>query len=125
MALDVLIVDDSVAIRKVLQRALLQAEIGLGKVYEAMDGIEGLALLEQQSVDLILSDINMPKMDGLTFLQTVRLNPDWAKLPILMVTTEGSQDKVLKALELGANGYVRKPFTPDQFRDQVLAVVLS
>ena len=65
MAVDVLIVDDSAAIRKILQRVLLQAEVPLGKVHEAGDGVEALAKLSQEKVGLILSDINMPNMDGM------------------------------------------------------------
>jgi two-component system chemotaxis response regulator CheY len=122
MALDVLIVDDSAAIRKILQRVLLQANIGVGKIHEANDGREGLERLASEQVGLILSDINMPNMDGLEFLKIVKANPTWKGVPILMVTTEGSQDKVIQALQLGANGYVKKPFTPEQIKERLTTV---
>ncbi len=122
MALDVLIVDDSAAIRKILQRVLLQANIGVGRIHEANDGHEGLERLANEQVGLILSDINMPNMDGLEFLKLVKANPSWKGVPILMVTTEGSQDKVIQALQLGANGYVKKPFTPEQIREKLTTV---
>jgi two-component system chemotaxis response regulator CheY len=123
MAIDVLIVDDSAAIRKILQRVLLQANIGVGKIHEANDGKEGLDRMTNESVGLILSDINMPNMDGLEFLRSVKANPSWKGVPVVMVTTEGSQDKVIQALQLGASGYVKKPFTPEQIREKLAGVV--
>lgn len=119
MALDVLIIDDSAAIRKILQRVLLQANIGVGKIHEANDGQEGLTRMASESVGLVLSDINMPNMDGLEFLKAMKANPDWKGVPVLMVTTEGSQDKVIQALQLGASGYVKKPFTPEQIKEKL------
>jgi two-component system chemotaxis response regulator CheY len=123
MALDVLIVDDSAAIRKILHRVLLQAEISLGKVVEASDGAEALQKLRTERVNLVLSDINMPNMDGLELLSKIRAEPAWKSMPVVMVTTEGSQNKVMQALELGANGYVRKPFTADQIKAKLEAIV--
>jgi two-component system chemotaxis response regulator CheY len=117
--LDVLIVDDSAAIRKILQRVLRQAEIPIGTVYEAADGVEALEALKKQTVGLILSDINMPNMDGLEFLTKVRAEPAWQRLPIVMVSTEGTQAKVLEAVERGASGYVRKPFTVEQIKEKL------
>ncbi len=118
--LDVLIVDDSAAIRKILQRVLRQAEIPLGTVYEAADGAEALDTLRKQKVGLVLSDINMPNMDGLEFLSQVRSEQAWEKLPVVMVSTEGTQSKVLEAVERGASGYVRKPFTADQIKEKLV-----
>jgi len=118
--LDVLIVDDSAAIRKILQRVLRQAEIPLGTVYEAADGAEALDTLRKQKVGLVLSDINMPNMDGLEFLAQVRSEQAWEKLPVVMVSTEGTHSKVLEAVERGASGYVRKPFTADQIKEKLV-----
>ena len=117
--MDVLIVDDSAAIRKILQRVLRQAEVPVGTVYEAGDGLEALEALKGQSVGLVLSDINMPNMDGLEFLTKVRSEPAWRDLPILMISTEGAQAKVLEAVERGASGYVRKPFTAEQIKEKL------
>ena len=117
--MDVLIVDDSAAIRKILQRVLRQAEVPVGTVYEAGDGLEALEALKNQSVGLVLSDINMPNMDGLEFLSRVRAEPAWRDLPVLMISTEGAQAKVLEAVERGASGYVRKPFTAEQIKDKL------
>jgi two-component system chemotaxis response regulator CheY len=117
--LDVLIVDDSAAIRKILQRVLRQADVPMGNVFEAGDGLEALEILKVQNVGLVLSDINMPNMDGLELLGHIKANEAWKKLPIVMVSTEGSQAKVLEAVELGAAGYVRKPFTADQIKEKL------
>ncbi len=119
MALDILIVDDSAAIRKILQRVLMQAEIPLGNVFEAGDGREALASLEQNSVGLVLSDINMPNMDGLEFLRHMKADGANKDVPVVMVTTEGSKAKVMEAVELGAAGYVRKPFTAEQIKNKL------
>ena len=117
--LDVLIVDDSAAIRKILQRVLRQADVPVGAVFEAGDGLEALELLKKEKIGLILSDINMPNMDGLEFLSKVRAEEAWKELPIVMVSTEGSQNKVLEAVGLGASGYVRKPFSADQIKEKL------
>jgi two-component system, chemotaxis family, chemotaxis protein CheY len=123
MALDVLIVDDSAAIRKILQRVLVQADVALGTVHEASDGLEALEKLKDKSVGLILSDINMPNMDGLELLGKVRAQESLSAVPIIMITTEGSQNKVLQALQLGANGYVRKPFTAEQIKEKLAGLI--
>jgi two-component system, chemotaxis family, chemotaxis protein CheY len=119
---DLLIVDDSTAIRKILQRVLHAAEIPLRSIYEAADGLEALAILKTNNVTLILSDINMPNMDGLQLLTQIRANDAWKSLPVIMITTEGSQVKVIEAAQLGANGYVRKPFTPEQIKNTLAAL---
>ena len=121
--MDVLIVDDSAAIRKILRRVLQQAEIPMGQIYEAGDGVKGLERLKENSVQLIFSDINMPNMDGLGFLGQVKSNPSWQTIPVVMVTTEGSQAKVLEAVGLGAAGYVRKPFTAEQIKEKLAGII--
>lgn len=121
--LDVLIVDDSAAIRKILQRVLRQTEIPIGTVYEAGDGVEALATMGAQSIGLVLSDINMPNMDGLEFLSKVRAEPNWQQIPIVMVSTEGTHAKVLEAVERGASGYVRKPFTAEQIKEKLAGLL--
>jgi two-component system, chemotaxis family, chemotaxis protein CheY len=121
--MDVLIVDDSAAIRKILRRVLQQAELPLGQVYEAGDGAEAVASLKNQKVQLILSDINMPNMDGLQFLSELKANAEWKDVPVIMITTEGSQTKVLEAVQLGAVGYVRKPFTAEQIKEKLTGLI--
>lgn len=123
MPVDVLIVDDSAAIRKILQRVLAQANLGVGTVIEAADGREALDAVKQQPVGLILSDINMPNMDGLQFLGELRSHEQWKHVPVLMISTEGSQTKVMEAVQLGAQGFVRKPFTADQIKEKLAGIL--
>ncbi|MBM3785836.1 MAG: response regulator [Acidobacteria bacterium] len=122
MSMDVLIVDDSAAIRKILIRVLQQTELPLGEVVEAADGIEALDRLKQKRFSLIFSDINMPNMDGIQMLSQIRDNAEWSGIPVVMITTEGSQAKVLEAVDLGARGYVRKPFTADQIKEKLAGI---
>jgi two-component system chemotaxis response regulator CheY len=120
---DVLVVDDSAAIRKILQRVLRQTGMAIGAIHEAGDGQEALEVLKSQPVNLVLTDINMPKMDGLQLLAAIRANADWRELPVVMITTEGGEAKVGEALRLGARGYVRKPFTAEQIKEKLAGVV--
>ena len=123
MNLNVLVVDDSAAIRKILVRVLTQANLPIEEISEASDGIEALKVLESKPINLALCDVNMPNMDGLELLTKVRANTAWEQLSVIMITTEGSQQKVLDAVRLGANGYVRKPFTGEQIREKILSCV--
>ena len=120
--IDVLIVDDSSAIRKIVERMLRQTDLPIGSVYEAGDGLEALKVLNDKRVGLIFSDINMPNMNGLDLLKQVRGNDGWKTIPTVMITTEGSQNSVMEALDLGAAGYDRKPFTPAQIKDTVVGL---
>jgi two-component system, chemotaxis family, chemotaxis protein CheY len=120
---NILIVDDSAAIRKILQRVLGQANVPISQVFEAGDGLEALEVLKSQNIGLVLSDINMPNMDGLQLLSQVRAVEQWKNVPFVMITTEGSHAKVLEAVQLGASGYVRKPFTPDQIKEKLAGLV--
>ena len=108
-----LIVDDSSVMRKIVERSLRQAGVELEKVVEAANGAEALAALQGNVVDLILCDINMPVMDGLEFVRQVATTETAKGIPIVMITTEGSESHVAQALSAGARGYTRKPFTPD------------
>jgi two-component system chemotaxis response regulator CheY len=123
MALDVLIVDDSAAIRKILQRVLMQTDVAFGEIQEAADGLEAIEKLKQRHFGLVLSDINMPNMDGIQLLGQMRANAQWSNIPVVMITTEGSQAKVLEAVDLGARGYVRKPFTADQIKEKLVGLI--
>jgi two-component system chemotaxis response regulator CheY len=120
---NLLIVDDSRAIRKILLRVLNQTGLELGQVLEADDGKEALRLMEGRDISLVLSDINMPNMDGLELLRTLRGSPQWHDLPVVMITTEGGQARVEEAIALGATSYVRKPFSADLLRDKLAALL--
>jgi two-component system chemotaxis response regulator CheY len=123
MESNVLVVDDSAAIRKILQRVLRQTGMIIGEIYEAGDGQEALELLHAKNVGLVLSDINMPKMDGLQLLASMKNTPEWRDIPVVMITTEGGETKVGEAVKLGASGYVRKPFTADQIKEKLAGIL--
>ncbi len=118
-----LIVDDSSVMRKIVERSLRQAGIDLSSVVEAGNGADALNLLKEEKVDLILSDINMPVMDGLEFVKQLQQQNIAANTPVVMITTEGSESNVMQALSCGARGYIRKPFTPEEVRDHILPLV--
>jgi len=122
MAVDVLIVDDSAAIRKILQRMLGQAGFTLGKILEAGDGLEALEKMKSQGAHLVLSDINMPNMDGIQLLHELKSSAEYRHIPVIMITTEGGEAKVMEAVQLGAAGYVRKPFTADHIKEKLSAL---
>ena len=118
-----LIVDDSSDMRKIVERSLRQAGIDLVEVREAANGAEGLGALGEGGVDLILCDINMPVMDGLEFLRQIQSVQNAKGVPVVMITTEGSESHVVQALSIGARGYIRKPFTPEQVKEHVIPLL--
>ena len=117
--LTVLIVDDSSVMRKIVERALRQSGLDLGEVREASNGAEGLVEAQKGSLDIILSDINMPVMDGLEFLKNLASIEPAKGVPVIMITTEGGEARVVEALSAGAKGYLRKPFTAEQVKERV------
>jgi two-component system chemotaxis response regulator CheY len=118
-----LIVDDSSVMRKIVERALRQAGLDPMVVHEAGSGTEGIDLLKAKQVDLILSDINMPSMDGLEFLRQIKMQNLAPGVPVVMITTESSEEHVKQAIQAGAQGYIRKPFTAEQVKERVLPLV--
>ena len=122
-AITALIVDDSSVMRKIVERSLRQAGIEFTSVLEAGNGSDALEILREKPVDLVLSDINMPVMDGLKFVEKLQELPQAKGIPVVMITTEASESHVVKALSCGARGYIRKPFTPDEVKEHVLPVL--
>jgi two-component system chemotaxis response regulator CheY len=122
---EALIVDDSSVMRKIIERALRQAGLELLTIHEAGNGAEGLELLKSKRVDLILSDINMPSMDGLEFLRQIQVQNLARGVPVVMITTESSEEHVKQAIQAGARGYIRKPFTADQVKERVLPLLTT
>ena len=118
-----LIVDDSSVMRKIVERSLRQAGLDPLVVFEAGSGTDGLELLKTQQVELILSDINMPSMDGLEFLRQLRAQNLAPGVPVVMLTTESSEEHVKQAILSGAQGYIRKPFTAEQVKERVLPLL--
>jgi two-component system, chemotaxis family, chemotaxis protein CheY len=118
-----LIVDDSSVMRKIVERSIRQAGIDLAEVREAGNGAEALVALKESGVDLVLCDINMPVMDGIEFLKNLQTVENAKGVPVVMITTEGSESHVVQALSIGAKGYIRKPFTPEQVKEHVIPLL--
>jgi len=118
-----LIVDDSSVMRKIVERSLRQAGLSIAQVLEAGNGVEALAAIQDNKVDLILCDINMPMMDGLEFVKRLSGVDNAKGVPVIMITTEGSEGHVVQALSAGASGYIRKPFTAEQVKEHVVPVL--
>ena len=118
MSLNVLVVDDSSVTRAMIIKTLRMAGVPLGEIYQAGDGREGLAVLQEQWIDLALVDINMPVMNGEEMIEQVRANPAWADLPIVVISTEGSQTRIEHLEQRGAK-FVHKPFAPEIIREVV------
>lgn len=119
----VLVIDDSSTMRKIVSRALRQAGLDFDEILEAADGQEALNLLENENVDLILSDINMPNMDGIEFLRQKKEIDAIKNIPVVMITTEGGADIIGEAKELGAAGNIKKPFTPDKINEVISGIM--
>ncbi len=122
MAKTILIVDDSSSLRTVVKLALVRAGY---EVHEAGDGVEGLSKLDSVSkVNLIVSDVNMPNMDGITFVTRVKQHPRHKFTPVIMLTTEGQDAKKDQGRAAGAKAWIVKPFNPPQLLDAVSKLIL-
>lgn len=117
MGNNVLLVDDSSTMRKIVGRSLRQAGIEFDNIFEAADGLQALEVLEKESVDIVLSDINMPNMDGISFLREKANRPNMKDIPVFMISTETGDDIIGEAKSLGAVGALKKPFTADMVND--------
>lgn len=117
--MNVMIVDDSSVMRKILTRTLRQSDLKVDEILEASNGEEALEKLKDQSIELVLCDVNMPKLNGLEFVQIVKKNNISPNTKIVMVTSEGGLDVVNKAVERGAKGYIIKPFSADDFKKKI------
>ena len=107
----VLVVEDSTTMRRIITNALQR--IGFADIIEAENGVDALNKLEGQKIDLVVTDWNMPEMNGAELVKVLRSMPELGEVPIVMITTRGTRDDVMTAMKLGVNGYVIKPFTPD------------
>ena len=122
MSLNILVVDDSSVMRRMIVRTLEMSGLPLGEVHQAPDGARALALLDQHWIDLALVDIHMPVMDGEEMIARVRATPNIADLPIVVVSSESSEARI-EALRERVAGFVHKPFTPEGLRATVNQVL--
>jgi two-component system chemotaxis response regulator CheY len=113
----VLIVDDFSTMRRIIKNILKQ--IGVENVVEAEEGSQALEMLKQGGFGFIITDWNMPVMDGMVLMKKVRSDPDLKDLPILMVTAESEKEKVVEAIQAGVNNYIVKPFTAEVLKEKM------
>ena len=118
MSLNVLVVDDSAVMRAIIIKTLRLSGLPIGEVHQAANGREGLNVLDSNWIDLALVDINMPEMNGEEMIDAVRLNPDTISLPIVVVSTEGSETRIEMLHKKGAE-FVHKPFNPEILRETI------
>ena len=116
----ILLVDDSSVMLKLVTRAIRQTGLDVEVVAEAGNGKQALAVLAAQPIDLVFCDWNMPEMNGIEFLVEARKTHT---VPIVMLTTEGTNDKTLEAMTKGATGYLTKPFTPEVLQQSIKTVL--
>ncbi len=119
--LKILAVDDSPTMRRIIMNTLKRA--GYNDVIEASDGRDALAKMKVEKVNFVITDWNMPEMDGLAFVTALRSMGEYKSLPILMVTTRSVKDDIVEALKAGVNNYIVKPFTPDTLKEKIKQVL--
>lgn len=117
----IITVDDSSTMRRIIKNTL--QKLGFESILEAGNGVEALEVMAKNKIDIIITDWNMPEMDGLTFVKTVRQKDQYKDTPILMITTEAAKEDILTALRSGVNNYVVKPFTPDTLQEKVFKLL--
>ncbi len=113
MALNILVVDDSRTVRAVIRKTLQLAEVPVNELHEAGNGQEALAILQDQWIDLVFADINMPVMTGIEMVDEMSARGMLKTVPVVMVSTEGSTTRIEQLKAKGVSAYVRKPFTPE------------
>jgi len=119
MAFNVLIVDDSLPMRSVIKRTIQASGFDVGHFFEASNGVEAMKVLREEWLDLVLTDYNMPDMDGLELIREMKQDELLQNMPAVMITTEGSKERVEKFIEEGATDYIKKPFTPEDVRQKL------
>lgn len=116
MAYNVLVVDDSSPMRAVIKKTVKACGFNVGQFFDAADGREALRVLKEEWLDLVLTDYIMPDMNGLQLIGEMKKDETLEAIPVVMVTTEGSDQRVRQFMEKGAAGYIKKPFTPEEIR---------
>ncbi len=124
MAYNILIVDDSQTMRKIIQKSVVLSGFELGECWQAGNGREALEMLGSRTINLILADLNMPVMNGLEMLRELQRDEKRRGIPVVLITTEGSEKRLEEGRALGIKGYIQKPFHPEEIRD-VLSRILE
>ncbi len=116
-SMKILVVDDMSSMRRIIKNTLKQ--LGYPNVEEAEDGQKALEMVRKETFDLVISDWNMPNMNGLDLLKSIRQDPKLSVMPVLMVTTEAEMDHILEAIRSGVNSYILKPFTAETMKEKI------
>ena len=119
MAYRVMIVDDSPTMRAVIKKAIKASGFNVDDFYEAGDGKEALDLLQSEWLDLIITDYNMPNMDGMELLERLKQNDSLSSTPVVFISTEGSEKRIKEFMDKGATDYIKKPFTPETLKSKL------
>ncbi|MBU1172610.1 MAG: response regulator [Proteobacteria bacterium] len=116
MAFNILVVDDSLPMRKVIKKTIKASGFSMAQYEEASDGAEALKILNEKWIDIVVTDYNMPNMNGLELVSEMKKNDLLKTIPVLVITTEGGKARVAEFKEKGVSGYIKKPFTPEEIR---------
>ena len=123
MSYSILIVDDSLPMRSVIKKTLKTAGFGTSQFTEAANGKEALEVMKNDWIDIILTDYNMPVMNGMDLIKEIK-NSDLLKdIPVVVISTEGNDEKIKQFMDFGAAGYITKPFTPESIRDLIINIL--
>ncbi|MBO6586877.1 MAG: response regulator [Gracilimonas sp.] len=122
MAINILVVDDSAVMRSMIIKTIKNTGIEVGEVHQASNGAEGLEVVDNNWLDLLFIDVNMPVMDGMEMLAQVRKNPVTMDMPVLIVSTESNNERI-KIIDEQYAGFVHKPFTPEVLKEKILDVL--
>ncbi len=123
MSFNILVVDDSRAMRAVIKKIVTMSGFKMDKCLEAGNGREALETLADQWVDVIISDINMPEMNGLELLKCLKADDCYREIPVIMISTDGSTERMRESLVSGARGFIKKPFFPEDLRNTLYEVI--
>jgi two-component system, chemotaxis family, chemotaxis protein CheY len=123
MAFRVLIADDSPAMRLVIRRVIQLSGFAVDSFVEAADGEQALSVLRRQAVDVVLTDINMPNMNGEQLMIALQTDGKLKTLPVVVVSTDATRHRIDRMLDLGARGYITKPFQPEALREELERVL--
>lgn len=123
MGFNILLVDDSMVVKAVLKKILAGSSMAINQVFDATNGVEALKTLSSNTIDLVITDINMPVMDGFELIERMHLDMMLKNTPVIVISTEGSLSRLSYLEEMGIKGYVRKPFVPDDILNVVTEVL--
>ncbi len=117
MSYSILIVDDSMPMRSVIKKTFKAAGYGKSQFHEAGNGQEGLDVMKNNWIDLVVTDYNMPVMNGLEFIKIIKNEDLFKDIPVIVISTEGNESRIHEFMNCGTAGYITKPFTPETIRD--------